>query len=147
MTRPERSGSARHVLRPEDSPRLITQGSIWILIAVPSIWAAHFLLSYWIAAIYCAKLAGPGPEGLETIRLVRWTIIGLTILACLLILWLGRIARHRYEGPLRVDAEINRDTKTDRNRFLGHVTLLLCGISIVAIVFTAIPSLVFDACR
>ena len=33
--------------------------SLWFLIAAPIMWAAHFLLCYLTAAIWCAKLAGP----------------------------------------------------------------------------------------
>ena len=33
--------------------------SLWLLTASPVIWAAHFMLSYITASIWCAKLAGP----------------------------------------------------------------------------------------
>ena len=41
--------------------------SLWLLTASPTIWAAHFLLSYATAAIWCAKIAGPGGS-LTTVR-------------------------------------------------------------------------------
>src|SRR5687767_11521418 len=36
-----------------------TNQSLWLLTASPVIWAAHFMLSYITASIWCAKLAGP----------------------------------------------------------------------------------------
>ncbi len=47
----------RKIVPPGEAPRVIDQGSVWILVAAPSIWAAHFLLSYWVAAIWCGSLA------------------------------------------------------------------------------------------
>ncbi|MGB7839915.1 MAG: hypothetical protein WBL40_17580 [Terrimicrobiaceae bacterium] len=32
--------------------------SLWLLMISPTIWAAHFLLCYLTAAIWCAKFAG-----------------------------------------------------------------------------------------
>jgi hypothetical protein len=32
--------------------------SLWLLVASPVIWAAHFLLCYGTAAVWCAKVAG-----------------------------------------------------------------------------------------
>ena len=34
--------------------------SLWLLTASPVMWAAHFLLSYGTASVWCAKVAGPG---------------------------------------------------------------------------------------
>jgi hypothetical protein len=39
------------------------------------------------------------------------------------------------------------DTPEDRHRFLGLATLLLAGLSVVAVVFTAIASFFFESCR
>ena len=130
-----------HFTAPGDAPRMIDQGSVWILVAVPSIWAAHFLLSYWIAAVWCAKV-GPAASLVEP----RWIIAGLGLLCCAVIAWLGVIAVRRYGGVFVIFEEITDSSERGRDRFIGHVSLLLCVLSVVAIVFTVIPGLVMTQC-
>ena len=128
-------------MRPKDAPRVIDQGSVWILVAVPSIWAGHFLLSYWIAAIWCAKL----PAG-ASLAEIRWVIAGLGALSIAAIAGLGVIAVRRYGGEFLVFEEITESSERGRDRFIGHVTLLLCGLSVMATLFTVIPGLVIGQC-
>lgn len=51
--------------------------SLWLLIASPAIWAAHFTLSYLTAAIWCAKLAETG----GSLHPVRSAVVIYTVLA------------------------------------------------------------------
>lgn len=135
MTEPPRWG--------EEGPKhLLEEGSLWVMIAVPSIWAAHFLLCYWVAAIWCAKV----PAADASADPMRLALLGLTAAALLLI---GLIALHairRYRARLLTRDELTEDTEAERTRFLGNATLLLCCMSAVAVVFTAMPLLVFDRC-
>jgi hypothetical protein len=39
-------------------PRPLDKGSLWLLTTAPTIWAAHLLLSYVTAAVWCARFAG-----------------------------------------------------------------------------------------
>ena len=138
---PERSLS--HYPPGEEPPkRLLAEGSLWIMVAAPIVWAAHFLLCYWVAAVWCAKVTdGQGPLGL-----VRLTVAGLTVLALALIAFLAWHAVRRYHGVLLIDEHLTEDTERGRTRFLGHATLLLASLSAVAVVFDAMPALVFDTC-
>lgn len=120
-------------------PRLVDEGSVWIVVAPPVIWAGHFLLAYWIASVWCAR----GGEGLVA---ANWTIVALTAVALAAIGWIVRVAVVRYGGHLRPEGEIAGDRDRERRRFLGHVALLLCALHAVAVVFTALPSLVFGQC-
>ncbi len=125
------------------APRLVDEGSVWVLVAPLSLWAGHFLLCYWVAAIWCAKVAGETLAPLGTVRVV---VLGLTVLAGLVLALLVRTARRRYSGVFRVDEAITDASDKARERFLGHVALLLCALAGVAMVMTAVPVLVFDQC-
>lgn len=122
--------------------RLIDEGSLWIMVAAPCVWAAHFLLVYWIAAVWCAK-ADAQFASLEAVR--PW-MLGLTLVAWGAIALLARHAVHRYDGKLLIDEDLTKDTERERERFLGHATLLLAALSAVAVLFDTIPALVFDRC-
>ena len=120
-------------------PRLIDDGSVWIVAAPPLIWAAHFLLSYGISAVWCAGDAG-------ALAPVRWTLAGLTLAALAGLGAVARVAVRGYGGGLAPGRAINRDADADRAQFLGHVALLLCVLSAVATVFTALPVAAFARC-
>lgn len=116
--------------------------NLWVLIVSPIIWAAHFLLCYLTAAIWCAKQAGRD----ASLGPVRWAIAAYTIVALIGIAWNGRsgLRRHRFASePLPHDF----DTPGDRHRFLGFATLLLAGLSAVATLFAATVAIFFHDCR
>lgn len=127
-------------MKPKDAPRLIDQGSVWVLVAAPSIWAAHFLVSYWIAAIWCAK------SDAQSLTMPSWIIAGLGLVCIAVIVVLALIAIRRYGGVFLVFEEITEGSERGRDRFIGHVTLLLCILSAAAIAFTIIPGMVLGQC-
>ena len=121
---------------------LFQEGSLWPLIAAPSVWAAHFLVSYWVGAVWCARYAGD--EG--SLFWVQVVVAGLTVAALSALAWLAWLASHRYHGQLVIEDDLVDDTEHARTRFLGHATLLLCVLSAVAVVFDAVPVAVFATC-
>lgn len=122
---------------------LFEEGSLWPVIAALSIWAGHFLLCYWVAAVWCAKYA----VGEGSLLWVRIAIGLLTVAALGALAWLAWHAVHRYRGRLEIEDDLVEDSESERTRFLGHATLLLCSLSAVAIVFDVVPALVFATCR
>lgn len=112
--------------------------SLWWLAAGPAIWFAHFLLSYVIAAVLCAKSGAPIP-------VVRGAIAIATALALSAIVAIGwRGWRRHCLGGTRSHTE---DTAEDRHRFLGYTTLLLCGLSLVAVIYVALVPVFIGDCR
>lgn len=123
----------------QTEPQAEHDTTLWTLILGPTIWSAHFLLSYTIAAVFCAR----GAAELDTARL--WIGI-LTVLAlagigvCLFLAWRQSGAGRGYEPPHE------DDTTGDRHRFLGWATLLLSGLSFVATIYVALPTLLISTC-
>jgi hypothetical protein len=116
--------------------------SLWLLAVSPAIWAAHFLLCYLTAAIWCEKLDGAH----TTLGLVRLAIALYTALALLgigLNGWAGW-RRHRHGSETTPH---DFDTSEDRHRFLGFATLLLSGLSAIATLFVAMVAFFFEDCR
>ena len=116
--------------------------SLWRLIVSPTIWAAHFMLCYVTAAIWCAKLE----SRFDSLTPVRWAIAGYTVVA------LAGIAYNGWDGwrRHRLGAEPlphDEDSPGDRHRFLGFATALLAGISAIAVVFAAVAAQYFEDCR
>ena len=116
--------------------------SLWRPVLPPIIWAAHFLLCYLTAAIWCAKLAGrDGPLGGARTAIAAYTLIALAAIA--LVGW-GGWRRHTFDGS---ETRHDFDTPADRHRFLGFATVLLAGLSAVATIFTALAAVFFRDCR
>jgi hypothetical protein len=116
--------------------------TLWMLTLAPAIWAAHLMLCYLTAAIWCAKVAGPD-GGLGGVRsAIGWyTAAALTGIA--IIGW-GVFRRHSH-GTETVPHDF--DSPDDRHRFLGFATLLLAGLSGVATLYVAFAGMFFDTCR
>jgi hypothetical protein len=116
------------------------RSTLWALVLPPTVWALHFLFCYLYAAVRCAK-GGP----VEAIGDVRAGIAVATAVALLLVMASGFVAwaQSRIEGDPPPHQE---STEEDRFRFLAVSTLLLAGLSFVAILFTALPAFVFEDC-
>ena len=104
--------------------------TLWTLIVPPTTWAVHFLFSYLWAAVSCARLG-------VWARFPTAFAIG-TLVALLVIVAAGVIAWQQARTP-GAPAPHDDGTDIDRLRFLAYATMLLAGLSFVAVLFTAAP--------
>ncbi len=115
--------------------------SLWTLFTSPVVWALHFLACYVGAAIYCEK---PGILGADFTTL-RVAIAIITVLSLAMIVVATLLAWRQWgfgtEDPPHDDA-----TRRGRKLFQGYATLLLSGLSFVAVIFTAMPALFITEC-
>ena len=116
--------------------------SIWMLFVGPAIWGLHFLLCYVTAAVWCAK----APSALAPLGAIRTAVVVYTVLALgaiVVVGWIGYRA-HSY-GAASVPHD--DDTPEDRHRFMGFATLLLAGLSGVAVVYAALVVVFVQTCQ
>jgi hypothetical protein len=103
--------------------------TLWTLIVPPTIWA-----------VTCAKTQA------QTLRDFPVAVAIATFGALLGIAAAGYIARVQAAAP-GDPAPHDSSTDIDRLRFLALSTRLLAGLSFVAVIFTALPVLMFGDCR
>jgi hypothetical protein len=117
------------------------KNSFWTLVISPVVWALHMLSCYIIAAVWCAK-AGRDAS-LQDVRIV---IFILTLLALIPVLY--RMVKS-YEKHKMGDSNPphNAATSEDRERFLGLASLLISGLSALAILFIAFNAVIFRTCQ
>lgn len=115
---------------------------LWRLVVSPTIWAAHLMLSYVTAAVWCAKQASRE----ASLAPVRWAIAAYTVAALVGIALNARGGLRRHQRGTESPPH-DYDTPGDRHGFLGYATVLLAGLSAVAVIFAAIVIVFFNDCR
>lgn len=115
--------------------------SLWTLFTGPVIWAVHFLLCYVGAALFCAKREWLA-FGFGGLRLAIAALTAAAIAAIMLSAWLA----WRQWGFGTDDPPHDGATRGDRILFQGFATLLLSGLSLVAVVYVALPALFLTEC-
>ena len=122
--------------------RLPPPANLWTLAASPTLWAVHFMACYLTAAIWCAK-AGPAQTSLWTVRLAIavYTVVALAAIAAI---GYGGYRRHALGST---ELPHDDDTPEDRTRFLGFATLLLSGLSAVAVAYSALVAVFVRSCE
>ena len=112
--------------------------SLWTLFTAPVVWALHFLVCYVIMAIACEK----GAQHYDT---VRWVLAAATLVALATIVLSAYLAWRQW-GFGTDNPPHDAPTRTDRTLFQGFATLLLSGLSFIAVLFVAAPLLFIQGC-
>ncbi|WP_417588962.1 hypothetical protein [Pararhodobacter oceanensis] len=114
--------------------------SLWRITLAPATWAAHFVTSYAIAAVVCAKAPTLLPHA-------RLALLMATGLALAVILWLGWRAWRQWDYRTTGDYTNALGEAEDRHQFLGHAAVLLALISAIGVVYGTLPVLLLETCR
>lgn len=116
---------------------------LWALAMAPTIWAAHLLVSYGTVAIWCTKRG----SALAALGGVRWAVAAYTAVALAGIAITAWFAWRRRAAAGASPPPHDRDSPGDRTRFLAFATLLLSGLSAVAVAYAALATFFFEDCR
>ncbi|MEA3533944.1 hypothetical protein [Rhizobium sp. CC-YZS058] len=116
--------------------------TFWTLFTAPTVWALHFLVCYVAFAVYCAK-QGALALSFDTMRL---GLAFVTVVALAMIVLAGWLAWRQW-GFGTDDPPHDDPTDEDRRKFQGFATLLLSGLSFIAVLYTAVPLLFIAACQ
>jgi hypothetical protein len=114
----------------------------WLLPAAPGVWALHFMASYITAAIWCGKVAGPS----ASLTTARSAIALYTLLALAAIGFIG-YAGYRRQHSESATPEHDDDTPHDRRWFIGFSTVLLAGMSAIAVCYAAMTLFFIEGCQ
>ena len=120
-----------------------TGTDLWRVIVSPIIWALHFLASYVTVAVYCEKAGRDAALDPAEIAVLAYTVIALAGIG-----WsTWGLWRVRGRSLTDDDFEYEHNAPEERHRFLGHVALMLCVLSAVAVLYVTIPMLYLSSCR
>jgi hypothetical protein len=116
--------------------------SLWTLFTAPAVWAVHFVVCYAAVAISCEKAVVWNVD-FNTVRI--W--LGVFTLLALAMIVLSAYLAWRQWGFGSGDPPHDGPTDQDRKRFQGFATLLLSGLSFVAVIYVAIPLFFIAGCQ
>lgn len=116
--------------------------SLWTLFTAPTVWAIHFVVCYAAVAVYCAKAAALD-FSFGTVRLALGCFTVVALIVIVLSAWLA----WRQWGFGSGDPPHDDATRKDRTLFQGFATLLLSGLSFVAVIYVAIPLIFIAECQ
>jgi hypothetical protein len=130
--------------------RAFERDSLFTLIVGPMVWATHFLVVYVTAAIACAH--GFFDDEMLGIPIVQMIGGAATLLALGLVLDGFVLGWRRWKGrPFDGDAAPlpphDSADVASRRRFMAYASVLLSGISLIAIIWQSLPILFFASCR
>lgn len=113
---------------------------LWLVALSPAIWAAHFLLSYITAAVWCAKAPG-GSFATVQIAIVTYTLAALAAIA-----WTGWRGYRRHAFGTSTSRH-DFDSPSGRHAFLGFAVATLSMLSALATIYVALPVVFIGSCR
>ncbi len=133
-----RSGETEEAVRDHE-----TGIDLWRVVTAPTVWAAHFLVCYVGAAVVCAKTGRDAPLGAAR-DLVGWTtVVALALLA----VQFWSLWRARGLSVSGGDLVFEHNSPEERHRFLCHVALMLTVLSVIGVLYVALPAFLLETCR
>jgi hypothetical protein len=119
--------------------------SLWLLTIAPAIWAAHLLLCYITAAIWCAKFIPPG-GALGSVRTaIAWytavALAGITATG-----WQG-VLRHRYPSTRLGTSPSTRLGASGTETTTHDLDSVEDRQSAVGVLYAALAATFFESCR
>jgi len=115
--------------------------SLWLLVLSPCIWAAHFLASYAGAAVWCSSME----DRAKSVDVMRIWILLFGLVALVVVGVVARIGWTKYKLA-GGEPPFDKDSAEDRHRFLGVATVLLSGLSAIAIIYVCLSQLFIRNC-
>lgn len=113
---------------------------LWTLVVAPSVWMAHFLVTYATVALGCGRWGQAASAGGLATAIGVYTLAALAgIAACVTA---GLRARR---GGLPV-TRLDDDTPESRRHFLASATILLALLSMIGVLFVAAATWLVPVC-
>lgn len=112
--------------------------SIWHMVLAPTIWSVYFAAVYALTAIDCAKTGTPD--------LAQKGILVLTVVALAAIGAIGWRSWRQWDYLTDYDYVHDKPTVEHRREFLGHAGFLLSIVSVIGVIFVALPAVFIRSC-
>jgi hypothetical protein len=117
----------------------LKQNSLLGMVGAPVVWIVHFALCYIAVSLICD--GGYTGDWLGGISLAGAIVGVLTVAAFALLVYIA-VVNYR----IWADPPLPEMTSDGMVRFIALCSVMLCGLSIVALLWVAFPAYVLPAC-
>ena len=118
-----------------------TPDPLWLPVVAPMVWALHFMVCYFWAALACGRFGVIAPFDSLPIAVALLTAAALAVITGLL---MHGFRRHGYAWP---DRSNDDGTPEDRTKFMAFTTMLLAGLSWVATLYVGVAVWSIGGCQ
>jgi hypothetical protein len=109
------------------------------MVSAAIIWITHFLLSYGIVSLACAY--GYAQLTLLGLSVVVFSISLITLVALVLLIYTAVINYRKWRQQHDLSAP-----EISASPFIALHSVLLCGLSLVGVIWVALPALILPPC-
>lgn len=109
-----------------------------------TVWALHFVVIYSLVGLACER--GWTLHVVAGLNILVWQLGLLCVIALALLAWLARRAARDVRHAAAERSMPGPDVAAKRRRFVARVTLALCLLAAVAVLFTTIPAFLVPTC-
>jgi hypothetical protein len=120
-----------------DNP--LKRDSLLGMLGAPIVWAVHFLLCYVAVSLICD--GGYPKASIAGMTLTELIVAGVTLAAGAALLSLGMFNYRKWRSIPRTDRADGGAT-----RFMALCSVMLCGLSLVGLIWVAFPAFVLPSC-
>lgn len=124
---------------------LVPRDSLVGTIVGPILWSIYFLLSYVASGLVCSL--GYSETTLTGMNPVQWVLLIAGLVIAVLIIVAG-VQAHRGRKELRSLVAENEDEEStlQRQGFLYSTSLLLCGFSLIGVIWIGMAAAIAPIC-
>jgi hypothetical protein len=115
---------------------------LWRVITPLWVWAAHFLFSYVLGAVHCAKAGRAADLAPVQLAVSVVTVVALVIIGAVA----ASLLRVHRRSMTDNDFEFEHNSPEERHRFLSHVALMNCLLSAAGVGYVALPVFILETC-
>ena len=117
----------------------LTSDHLLSMVSAAIIWIVHFLLSYGIVSLACAY--GYAQSRLLGLNIVVFSISLITLVTLVLLTYTAVINYRKWRQQSKLST-----SEISASPFIALHSVLLCGLSLVGIMWVALPALLLPPC-
>lgn len=122
----------------------LRRNGLLTMAAPMTVWALHFVVIYSLVGLACER--GWTLHVVAGLNILVWQLALLCVMTLALLAWLAMRATRSSKREVTALSSSGQDVTAKRRRFVARVTLALCLLAAVAVLFTTIPAFLVPTC-
>ena len=122
----------------------LRRNGLLTMAAPMTVWTLHFVAIYSLVGLACER--GWTLHVVAGLNMLVWQLAVLCAITLAVLAWLALRAARASKLDAAATSPVGQDGVVKRRRFVARVTLALCLLAAVAVLFTTIPAFLVPTC-